>query len=290
MLSLRGIAARAWLVRPYWDGRDVRIASATSTPTTSTSTPTAGTSRCSRAGLRCAGTSSLCNRSEPGEPLEPGAHDLLYIGGGQDREQALIAPDLAAKSAAIRHAVAEGAAAARGLRRLPAARTRATAGATARGCRAPASSPRDRRRDDADDRRRAARVRARARCLAGSLPGSRTTPGAPCSIADAEPLGRVVSRLRERRRVGFRGLSRWGERSARICTGRCCRGTPGSPTGSRTGSRPCPGRRSTDSGAASGRARGGGVSRRRGAGARPRWPPLRAIFRRGTPAHHPLRA
>jgi CobQ-like glutamine amidotransferase family enzyme len=45
-----------------------------------------------------------------GDPLEPGAHDLLYVGGGQDREQAVIAPDLAARGDAIRGAVAGGAA------------------------------------------------------------------------------------------------------------------------------------------------------------------------------------
>jgi CobQ-like glutamine amidotransferase family enzyme len=45
-----------------------------------------------------------------GDPLELGAHDLLYVGGGQDREQALVAPDLAAKGDAIREAVAGGAA------------------------------------------------------------------------------------------------------------------------------------------------------------------------------------
>lgn len=45
-----------------------------------------------------------------GDPIRPGEHDLLYIGGGQDREQALIAPDLAAKSRGILGAVAEGAA------------------------------------------------------------------------------------------------------------------------------------------------------------------------------------
>jgi hypothetical protein len=33
-----------------------------------------------------------------GDPLDPTAHDLLYVGGGQDREQSLIAPDLAAKA------------------------------------------------------------------------------------------------------------------------------------------------------------------------------------------------
>ena len=43
-----------------------------------------------------------------GEPLDPGAVDLLYVGGGQDREQALIAPDLAAQGEAIRAAQATG--------------------------------------------------------------------------------------------------------------------------------------------------------------------------------------
>jgi CobQ-like glutamine amidotransferase family enzyme len=45
-----------------------------------------------------------------GDELRHGEHDLLYIGGGQDREQALIAPDLAAREEAIRKAVAGGAA------------------------------------------------------------------------------------------------------------------------------------------------------------------------------------
>ena len=39
-----------------------------------------------------------------------GAVDLYYVGGGQDREQALIAPDLAARGADLAEAVAEGAA------------------------------------------------------------------------------------------------------------------------------------------------------------------------------------
>jgi CobQ-like glutamine amidotransferase family enzyme len=45
-----------------------------------------------------------------GDELRPGEHDLLYIGGGQDREQALIAPDLAAKGSAIEAAIDGGAA------------------------------------------------------------------------------------------------------------------------------------------------------------------------------------
>jgi CobQ-like glutamine amidotransferase family enzyme len=43
-----------------------------------------------------------------GDPLDPAAHDLLYVGGGQDREQALIAPDLAARSDALHAAQARG--------------------------------------------------------------------------------------------------------------------------------------------------------------------------------------
>lgn len=39
-----------------------------------------------------------------------GAHDLLYVGGGQDREQALVAPDIAGKAEALRAAVAGGSA------------------------------------------------------------------------------------------------------------------------------------------------------------------------------------
>jgi lipid II isoglutaminyl synthase (glutamine-hydrolysing) len=39
-----------------------------------------------------------------GDQVRPGEHDLFYIGGGQDREQALIAPDLASKGAALAEA------------------------------------------------------------------------------------------------------------------------------------------------------------------------------------------
>jgi CobQ-like glutamine amidotransferase family enzyme len=45
-----------------------------------------------------------------GDELRPGEHDLLYVGGGQDREQALVAPDLAARGDAIRECLAGGAA------------------------------------------------------------------------------------------------------------------------------------------------------------------------------------
>ena len=44
-----------------------------------------------------------------GDALERGAHDLYYIGGGQDREQELIAPALVAHGEALRAAVEDGA-------------------------------------------------------------------------------------------------------------------------------------------------------------------------------------
>jgi len=45
---------------------------------------------------------------EPGDQLDPSAFDLLYVGGGQDREQALIAPDLAQRGEAIVASVEAG--------------------------------------------------------------------------------------------------------------------------------------------------------------------------------------
>jgi CobQ-like glutamine amidotransferase family enzyme len=44
------------------------------------------------------------------KPVQPGEHDLYYVGGGQDREQELIAPALAAMGEPLREAVAGGAA------------------------------------------------------------------------------------------------------------------------------------------------------------------------------------
>jgi CobQ-like glutamine amidotransferase family enzyme len=45
------------------------------------------------------------------DPVVPGEHDLYYIGGGQDREQMLVAPNLAAKAEPLREAVLDGGAA-----------------------------------------------------------------------------------------------------------------------------------------------------------------------------------
>ncbi len=43
-----------------------------------------------------------------GDPVDPDAYDLLYVGGGQDREQALVAPDLVGKGDAIHAAHSAG--------------------------------------------------------------------------------------------------------------------------------------------------------------------------------------
>jgi CobQ-like glutamine amidotransferase family enzyme len=43
-----------------------------------------------------------------GDTVRPGDHDLLYVGGGQDREQALVARDLAAKADGVHAAVELG--------------------------------------------------------------------------------------------------------------------------------------------------------------------------------------
>ena len=45
-----------------------------------------------------------------GEAIRPREHDLLYVGGGQDREQLLVARDMAEKADQLREAVADGAA------------------------------------------------------------------------------------------------------------------------------------------------------------------------------------
>jgi len=45
-----------------------------------------------------------------GAEIRPGEHDLFYVGGGQDREQALIAPALASLGPALLEAFAGGAA------------------------------------------------------------------------------------------------------------------------------------------------------------------------------------
>jgi len=46
-----------------------------------------------------------------GVPIEAGAHDLYYLGGGQDRDQAVVADDLVSTKATGLHAAIDGGAA-----------------------------------------------------------------------------------------------------------------------------------------------------------------------------------
>ncbi|HVQ58987.1 MAG TPA: glutamine amidotransferase [Solirubrobacterales bacterium] len=47
----------------------------------------------------------------PGDPVDPGAHDLFYVGGGQDRDQRMVAADMVeTKREALASAVGDGAA------------------------------------------------------------------------------------------------------------------------------------------------------------------------------------
>ncbi|MDR5710124.1 MAG: glutamine amidotransferase [Armatimonadota bacterium] len=43
-----------------------------------------------------------------GEPLDPEAHDLIFLGGGEDRQQALVSRDLQHKAGALHRAAARG--------------------------------------------------------------------------------------------------------------------------------------------------------------------------------------
>jgi CobQ-like glutamine amidotransferase family enzyme len=62
---------------------------------------------------RCAwrGIAFSLARAGPGDRIDPSAHDLLYMGGGQDRDQALVARDLVeSKREALAEGLAQGAA------------------------------------------------------------------------------------------------------------------------------------------------------------------------------------
>ena len=132
--------------------------------------------------------------ADPGEAIDPDAHDLFYIGGGQDRDQALCAQDLATvKRDALHEAAAAGAVVFARLRRLPAARPLLRAG-RARRCPGLGLVDLHTVRSDgaAADRQRRHRGRPRRRRRACS-PASRTTAAAPTSAPASTPLGRVLA-------------------------------------------------------------------------------------------------
>ena len=110
MLALRRIVAERGFVRPYWERAGVRIRVAHLYPEYLNIYADRGNIAvlARRAELR--GHELAVQGIGMGEPFDPEAVDLLYVGGGQDREQALVAADLAGRGEAIRSALEAGAA------------------------------------------------------------------------------------------------------------------------------------------------------------------------------------
>ena len=209
-----------------------------------------------------------------GDEVRPGEHDLLYIGGGQDREQALIAPDLVAKGPAIEDGRRGRRSAARRLRRLPAPRPRLPAAATATRCPASASS---RTRPFAGEQRMIGDVLLECELVPGRAADDRRLrePRRPDAARSRRGAARPRRRrLRERRRVGLRGRPRRPRdrhlpaRAAAAAQSLARRLAALAGAGARDG------RRAAGARAAAGPARGRGARGVGAAGARPRRPLL----------------
>ena len=74
------------------------------------------------------------------DAIVPGAHDLYYVGGGQDREQFLVAENLATKAEPLREAVTAAARRSSPSAAATSCSVAATAASTAKRCRASGSS------------------------------------------------------------------------------------------------------------------------------------------------------
>ena len=206
MLALREIVARRGFVRPYWEAaprEDRRRAPLSRLPEHLRRPRQHRRARAPRRLARARARGA--RRSASGDASRPGEHDLFYIGGGQDREQALIAPDLAA----------HGRGAARGgRRRAPrswpcAAATScsgaSTATATATSCPASASS---RSHTVAGERRMIGDVLLECELEPGerrTLAGFENHAGRTYLDEGAEPLGRVVAGFGNDGESGFEG-------------------------------------------------------------------------------------
>ena len=191
--------------------------------------PIGAISRCSRAGRGGAASTSTSVRSASAT-RRPADADLFYIGGGQDREQALIAPDLAARGAALSEAVAGSAVllAVCGGYQLLGRYYRDRSGSEQPGAGVlPLHTVAG---DSPSDRRRADRVRARS---------GRTVDGRRVREPrgqDDPRRGRATarsggSRLRKRRQSPASKGAASAMPSARISTARCYREIRGSRTG-----------------------------------------------------------
>src|SRR5262245_18185429 len=163
-----------------------------------------------------------------GKEVRPGDHDLFYVGGGQDREQALIAPDLAGKSG-LAEAVENGAAllAVCGGYQLLGRFYRERSGVELPGVGLfPHHTVAGDRRMIGDVLLMCELEPGRARTLAGF----ENHAGRTVLEGSAQPLGRVVAGFGNDGESGFEGC-RVGRAVGRTSTDRCSRATRGLRTG-----------------------------------------------------------
>jgi hypothetical protein len=136
-----------------------------------------------------------------GEDVRAGEVDLYYVGGGQDREQALIAPDIAVKGPALAEAVAGGAAvlAVCGGYQLLGRFYRDRAGAELPGCGLlPLHTV-------AGERRMIGDVLLECEWAGQTLAGFENHAGRTYLDAGAEPLGRVLAGFGNDGQSGYEG-------------------------------------------------------------------------------------
>ena len=168
-----------------------------------------------------------------GDAVDPDAHDLFYLGGGQDRDQRLCAFDLVSTKREALHAAAARGAIVLGVcggfqllghrYELGADEVPGLASSTSRR-----SARRTARGSSATSRSRCASMRAGRR---GCWPASRTTAGALHLAAGEQPLGGCSRATATTGSSGFEGVRR-GSVIGTYLHGPLLRRTPGSPTGS----------------------------------------------------------
>ena len=168
----------------------------------------------------------------PGEAIPSAGADLLYLGGGQDRDQLAVAADLlATKAGAMRTLLGAG------RRGRPCSSAAATSSPGTLRTAPPPAPPWRGSRSWTSRRRPPVRTGSSATscCAADSgrrpanSSATRTMPGAPASATAPGRSGASPGATATTAATAPRALWRTAP-SAPTCTARCCRRTPGWPT------------------------------------------------------------
>ena len=147
--------------------------------------------RARAAGALARARARRCGRCASATQLDPDGADVILIGGGQDRDQVLVADELRRQVPAHPRGAGPGRGAARRLRRLPAARPPLPRAPGRRDPRHRPRRPGDARRRHPDHRQRAGRLPLRRRA---AQHGRLREPRRAHTLGpDVEPLGRVVA-------------------------------------------------------------------------------------------------